>query len=38
MDLWTIDPLPVPPVGLARDSMAWWRWWTALVLADRKAK
>ena len=32
--LWDIDPLPVSlaPYG----SMAWWRWWSALTLAQRR--
>ena len=31
--LWERDPLPVPPAPFG--TMAFWRWWSALVLAER---
>lgn len=36
-DYWSIDPLPVPP-NVPRDSMAYWRWWSAVTLAARKER
>jgi hypothetical protein len=36
-DLWIVDPLPVPPSGVSYGSAAWWRWWSKVTLAARKA-
>lgn len=34
-DYWPEDPLPMAP-AVPRDSMAWWRWYSALTLAARR--
>ena len=35
LDFWLIDPLPVPP-NVPRESMAFFRWWSAVTLAARQ--
>jgi hypothetical protein len=34
VDFWVIDPLPVPPAPFG--STAYWRWLSALTLAERR--
>lgn len=36
IDWFLIDPLPVPPPNVPRDSMTFWRWASAVLLQARQ--
>lgn len=34
VSLWPVDPLPMPPAPFG--TTAYWRWWSAQTLANRR--